>query len=361
MKEPSYVEIYKKYRPKQWRDVVGQTKQIQSIVRAIEEGKLPTAYLFAGPRGCGKTTAAFLLAKSVNCLNLQPGAEPCNECDVCQSIDDKNQIGVTYMSAAQIKGVEEVRSVVQQARLKTPIKKQVFILDEVQALSSKAFDSLLIPLEEEDMPAIFVLCTTEIEKVPDPILSRVQSRKFTFVPSNVLTPYIEHIASLEKLTLSEDDIDSIVKAGRGSVRDTLTKLEEFVSSGALATSSHDVNVVKSILVLNTAKAWEEVSKAEAEGVDCKDLAEIIFSDLRHLCVTLATGKTHVAPGSVEVIPYDKISSWGNKFGGRDKAVKLLIDAAEAIGDGVKSMTWGGDSRVHLDLAILKAVKALRGV
>lgn len=360
----TYIELYKKYRPRTWDDIIGQEATVKSLVTSIKENKLPTAFLFSGPRGCGKTTAALLLAKSLNCLQLQDGYNPCGHCDVCTGIDNHNQIGVTYFSAAQIKGVDEVREIVQQARMSVPIKKQVFIIDEIHSLSSKAFDALLIPIEEEKMPSLFIFCTTEIDRIPDPILSRVQSRKFSLVKHSTLVQYIQNICDSENISsINSTIIDTIVKSGRGSVRDTLSKLDEYITSGSMNSLSCDIELLKYLLSMNIIKAWKAIDNIDDNsGMDYRDLAETLFSNLRHVCITLATQENDKNNKDIVLISYEKLSQWSRKIAGtQEEGLSRLLRATEEIGNGIVNMNWGGDSRVHLELSLMKAIQILKGM
>lgn len=347
----NHVEIYKRYRPRSWRGLIGQEKVAKSLQSAVKANKLPTAYLFSGPRGCGKTSAALILAKSINCLNPNEAtADPCNKCEVCLAINAGNQIGVTYFSAAQRSGVEDVRDLVQQARLSVPIKRQVFIIDEIHNFKQgKGFEALLIPLEEEDMPALFIFCTTEIEKVPQTILSRVQSRRFNLVDAATMLPYVEKIAGREKLELDEDALKAAVRQGRGSVRDTLTALEAIVATGEYTTSSGG-DLLEAIASHDLSEALKTIAHANSEGYDGRDLAEQLFEDLRNLLL-FASGADPELVGVIPVKdPAVTVKGFYNKTG--------LTRAMDEVGAALTNIVMGGDARIHLEIGIVKTLNQL---
>lgn len=295
------------------------------------------------------TSAALLTAKAINCLNPNPkNADPCNECEVCVSINNGNQMGVTYISSAQIKGVEEIRDLVQKARLEVPIKQQVFIIDEIHNLrTGKGFEALLIPLEEENMPSLFIFCTTETQKVPDTILSRVQSRKFNLVNPELMTKYIGAISNKEELGLDEEALSSVVRAGRGSVRDTLSKLEEFASSGETA-PTFGGELLEAMSSRKTAEAWGIIAKAEASGIDCRDLGEQLFEDLRDLALLSSNN----AENLVSKPPVNDLKAVVVGLSG----IPGILAAADEIGEGLTRITWGGDARINLEIAVAKALR-----
>ena len=171
----TYVELYKKYRPKGWAGIIGQDSAVKQIKEAIKNNRVPTAYSFSGPAGTGKTTIAKVIAKTLNCPNVGEDLEPCNECPTCRAIDSDTLIGVQYFSMANNGEVDTVRRIVQDAQTKVAINKKVIIIDEYHNLSPKGFDALLIPLEKENMNALFIFCTTELDKIRPAVLSRTQN------------------------------------------------------------------------------------------------------------------------------------------------------------------------------------------
>lgn len=350
-----YIELYKKYRPKKWNNLIGQQVQVRSIQRAIKANKLPTAYMFSGPRGCGKTSAALLTAKAVNCLNPDLNtSDPCNECSVCTSIDDGTQLGVTYISAAQIKGVDEMREIVNQARMQTELKQQVFIIDEIHNMKgSKGFEALLIPLEEEDMPSLFIFCTTEVEKVPDTILSRVQSRRFNLVSPKEMEPFITKLAKAEGIELDTASIKTVVKLGRGSVRDTITKLEEISTTGDTNDHSYGSDLLIAMSEHDVPKAWIAIAEAEAGGIDPRALGEQLYGDLRDLTLLSYDKDTQLATAP----PVDDLGKVVKGFFG----IPGLLNSASFIGEGLSDTTWGADARGSLELSVANSIRALKKV
>lgn len=347
-----HIELYKKYRPTKWAGLIGQEKVAKSLQAAVVADKIPTAYLMSGPRGCGKTSAAFLLAKAVNCEQPVQG-NPCNVCQICVSIDNNSQPGVTYISAAQKSGVDDIRELVQQARLQMPIKKQVFIIDEIHNLKQgKGFEALLIPLEEKTMPALFIFCTTEIEKVPQTILSRVQQRRFTLVGAEQMLSYIQKIGAREKLNLTEEDYESAVREGRGSVRDTLTSLETIVTLGA-GQPSFGGQLLEAIAGKSMGKVYQVLAEANQESVDFRALSEQLFEDLRDLLLLAA----QVDRRLVGAVPVADVEGFLAKVGGHRGLFALLNEVGEAI----THMANGMDSRIMLEVALMKALLQVKRV
>lgn len=348
----AHVELYKKYRPVTWAGLIGQEKVAKSLRNAARNNKLPTAFGFFGDRGCGKTSSAFLLAKAINCLELTEQGNPCNACEVCVNIDKGRQLGVNYISMANKGGVEDVRNIVQQARLNQPLKKQVWILDEVHNLSKAAFDALLIPIEEKSMPSLFIFCSTEVDKIPQTILSRIQQRRFTLVDSDKMQKFIKKIAEREGLDLTDENIDEAVRLGRGSVRDTLTTLEQIVETGETSPSFGRA-LLESVVTAEIPKILTVIAEANTSGVNSRDLGEQLFEDLRDLLLMSSGADSSV----VGIIPLKD----------PETAVKRLLGAAgiiaimDEIGEGLTRMTFGSDARIHLEISIVKALTKINKI
>lgn len=343
-------ELYKTYRPKEWSRLIGQGKVVKSLQGAVAAKKLPTAYLFSGERGCGKTSAAFILAKAVNCLNEAEG-NPCNDCETCSNIDAGAQIGVNYISMANKGSADDVREIVQQARLASSINRQVWILDEVHNLSKQAFDALLIPLEDPKMPALFILCTTEIHKVPQTIMSRVQARKFSLVGEDLMRKYLNAVIKKERIELSDEEVSTVIRMGRGSVRDTLSALERIAETGE-SFANYGGRLLEALCSQELGGVLGVIAEASAEDdVKGRELAEQLFEDLRDLLLASSGADKSLYPS----FPLeDPKQAAANLLGIRGIAIVL-----DEVGDALTRMTQGSDSRVHLEIAVVKSLQKLK--
>jgi DNA polymerase-3 subunit gamma/tau len=348
-----HLELYKRYRPSQWEDLIGQQAVARSLQSAVIKGKLPTAFMFSGPRGTGKTSAALLLAKAINCLDLQKNGNPCNQCEVCINIDSGSQLGVTYFSAANRSGVDDVRELVLQARTRQPVNRQVFIIDEVHNYTGgKGFEALLIPLEEKNMPSLFILCTTEIGKVKQTLLSRTQQRRFNLIDSTEMLTYVESIAERESLALSPDNLMEAVRLGRGSARDTLSALDAIASTGA-AEESHSGKFLEAVTSRNLTKALEVIAHANSAGERSRDLAEQLFEDLRDLLLTASK----VDPSMIGMLPIvDTQAAIKNILGKRG-----ILVAMDELGKSITQMTFGADERINLEIFVVNCVTKLKAL
>ena len=344
-----HIELYKKYRPEKWEDLIGQQKVANSLRSAVKKDKLPTAYGFFGPRGCGKTSSAILLAKAVNCLNPTKDGNPCNECEICENIENRSQIGVSYISMANKGSVDDVRELVQKARLRLPVKRQVWILDEVHNLSRAAFDALLIPIEEKSMPSLFIFCSTEADKIPQTILSRIQSRRFTLVSPDDMEPFLKNILKEEKLSIDEELIKDSIRQGRGSVRDTLTALETIIETGEVSTSVGG-RLIEALSERSIPKSLSIIAEGNNDGYDGRDLAEELFSGLRDLLLTVSGVDKSISG----IVPVADVKKTAQGLLGRQG----IIIVTDEIGDAITRMTIGADPRIHLEIAIVKAVGKL---
>lgn len=345
-----HIELYKRYRPRAWKNLIGQDRVVRSLKGAVAAGKVPTAYAFLGERGCGKTSAAFILAKAVNCPNVVDG-DPCNECDICTNIDAGVQIGVNYISMANKGSAEDVREIVQQARLATPLNRQVWILDEVHNLSKQAFDALLIPLEDPKMPSLFILCSTEANKIPETIETRVQSRKFSLVPDELMTRYIKKLVEKEGLDIDDEGIASAVRRGRGSVRGALSAVER-VGETDESFSNYGGRLLEAFTSQNLANTLSIVAEASVEDdVKGRELAEQLFGDLRDLLLFASGADASLFPNMPLESPKTAAESM---LGIRGIAISI-----DEVGDALTRMTMGADTRVHLEVALVKSLQKLK--
>jgi DNA polymerase III subunit gamma/tau len=276
----AYQVLARKWRPQRFAELVGQAPIVTALRNALAEGRIAQAYLFSGIRGVGKTTAARLLAKSLNC-EKGPTVEPCNECSPCLEIARGSDLDVLEVDAATYSKVEQIRDLTESLQYGPARDRyKVVVLDEVHRLSSQAFDALLKIVEEPPPRIVFIFATTEIEKVPATILSRCQEYHFRRVASAEATQHLRQIADAEGISASDAALRMIARAGEGSMRDAVALLDQLATYGAGAVAEEEAarlvggldtaiffTLLAAILEGQSAKVVEIARRVEAEGWD----------------------------------------------------------------------------------------------
>ena len=287
--------LYNKWRPQKWDEVVGQQHIVQTLRNAVIGNRVAHAYLFAGPRGTGKTTAARLLAKAVNCLNPDPAARPCNECAPCKAVNEGRFLDLIEIDAASNTSVEDVRDLRDKINF-TPNQGQykVYIIDEVHMLSTAAFNALLKTLEEPPPHAIFILATTEMHKIPATVLSRCQRHEFRRVPVDDIVAQLKRIAETEKLTAEAEALTLIARQSAGGMRDAISLLDQMASTGkeitlgltqivlGTATSQTVLALVGALQERDPAAGMNAIHTSLDAGTDPRLLARQVVDYLRAL-------------------------------------------------------------------------------
>ncbi len=296
-----YVALYRKWRPKEFSDVVGQEHITKILKSEVMQGSVSHAYLFCGSRGTGKTTCAKILSKAVNCENPKNG-DPCGECERCRSFD--NTLDVVEMDAASNNGVDDVRELKERINfLPIEMKRRVYIIDEVHMLSSGAFNALLKTLEEPPEHIMFILATTELNKIPATILSRCKRFDFHRISPDDITRRLEYISEQENIGIDHEALRLIASLATGAMRDALSMLELFVGSTGITRqiAESSLGVVGNEIVL---KLLKSIADKDCEGAlkvvenaynSSKDLS-ILCSELGNLFRDLLVMK--YASGSV---------------------------------------------------------------
>lgn len=232
-----YQALYRKWRPSTFDEVIGQPHITQTLKNQVKTGKLSHAYIFIGTRGTGKTTCARILAKAVNCENPVDG-NPCCRCESCRSIAEGTAVDVVEMDAASNNGVDNVRALREEAIFSpTTVRKRVYIIDEVHMLSTSAFNALLKIIEEPPEHLMFILATTELQKVPATILSRCQRHSFRRIDSGILADYLKDISARESVSITDDAAALIARLSDGGVRDSLSLLDQCAGFGSIDTDT----------------------------------------------------------------------------------------------------------------------------
>ena len=352
-----YRALYRKWRPQRFEDVVGQRAIVTALKNQITANRVGHAYLFTGVRGTGKTTCAKIFAKAVNCLHPVNG-DPCGECEICKGIDNGSILDVVEMDAASNNGVDDIRDLRDEtAYTPSACKYKVYIIDEVHMLSTAAFNALLKTLEEPPAHVIFILATTEIQKVPATILSRCQRYDFTRIGPEDIAHRVEYIAGEEKLELSPDGAELIARLADGALRDALSILD----TCAGVTAKIDADVVRrmagvtdrsylfrisdALEAQDGATALAQLAQLRQQSVDVKRLTEELIAHYRALMLAALPGGQSLLSGvspEEEALYLEK----GPQLGQRE-----AIRAIRALGSALEHMTRGSDQRIELELAL----------
>ena len=352
-----YRALYRKWRPQRFEDVVGQRAIVTALKNQITANRVGHAYLFTGVRGTGKTTCAKIFAKAVNCLHPVNG-DPCGECEICKGIDNGSILDVVEMDAASNNGVDDIRDLRDEtAYTPSACKYKVYIIDEVHMLSTAAFNALLKTLEEPPAHVIFILATTEIQKVPATILSRCQRYDFTHIGPEDIARRVEYIAGEEKLELSPDGAELIARLADGALRDALSILD----TCAGVTAKIDADVVRrmagvtdrsylfrisdALEAQDGATALAQLAQLRQQSVDVKRLTEELIAHYRALMLAALPGGQSLLSGvspEEEALYLEK----GPQLGQRE-----AIRAIRALGSALEHMTRGSDQRIELELAL----------
>lgn len=299
--------LYRKYRPKSFSEIIGQEHIIQTLTNAISLGIISHAYLFAGPRGSGKTSIARLLAKAVNCHQRQQ-FEPCNQCSSCVEIIEGRAMDLVEIDAASHRGIEEIKELKENIKI-VPIKSRykVFILDEVHQLSKDAFNALLKTLEEPPAHAIFVLATTEIHKMIPTIVSRCQRFDFHKLTIPEIIKRLQFICQNEKIKIEESALELIALNAGGSIRDAESLLDQvFTFSGSLNENqkikSEDIKNLLGLIETNLvsqftdfliqkkiAEALNFLKEIAEKGIDIQEFTKTLIGYLRQGLILRITG------------------------------------------------------------------------
>jgi DNA polymerase III subunit gamma/tau len=287
--------LYNKWRPQKWDEVIGQQHVIQTLRNAVGADRVAHAYLFAGPRGTGKTTAARLLAKAVNCLEPDLAKRPCNECAHCKAVNEGRFLDLIEIDAASNTSVEDVRDLRDKINFSpNQGKYKVYIIDEVHMLSTAAFNALLKTLEEPPPHAIFILATTEIHKIPATVLSRCQRHEFRRVPVDEIVGQLKRIAETEKLTAEPEALTLIARQSSGGMRDAISLLDQMASTGkeitlgltqtvlGTATSQTVLALVEALQEHKPAMGMDAIHASLDAGTDPRLLGRQVVDYLRAL-------------------------------------------------------------------------------
>ena len=299
-----YKALYRKYRPQQFSDVVGQPQVTVTLKNELMAGRISHAYLFTGSRGTGKTTCAKILAKAVNCLDPQNG-DPCGKCDVCRGLDDGSVLDVVELDAASNNGVDSIRALIEESNFTpTTAKYRVYIIDEVHMLSVSAFNALLKTLEEPPAHVIFILATTEVHKLLPTILSRCQRFDFRRIAPEDIAGRLEWVCTQENVTIDHDAAMLIAVTADGGMRDGVSLLDQCASAAngpvtlesvyaslGLAGEKRTAELMQAIAEQDTAKALTIFSALYSAGKDVSALLGEMCALCRDLLVLRTAPKS----------------------------------------------------------------------
>lgn len=356
----AYKAIYRKWRPMVFEDVVGQGHITETLKNQITDGRVGHAYLFCGTRGTGKTTAAKIFARAVNCLNNQNGS-PCNECEICKGILDGSIMDVVEIDAASNNGVDSIRELRDDTKYVTASAKyRVYIIDEVHMLSTSAFNALLKTLEEPPEHVIFILATTEPHQVPQTILSRCQRYDFRRIKPSDIILRTKEIAYGEGFNITEDAYALIARLGDGSMRDAISVLERVVSASGNNITYDNItdtlgmvpidiqfNMAHAICDRSLGDIFSVLGKVSDMGQDLNVFVDSLISHFRNLIVC------KVSESPEELLDYSDDEIVRFKADAKSVTYEKLSYIVESLSKAKSDAKWIKSPRVVYETAFMK--------
>jgi DNA polymerase-3 subunit gamma/tau len=336
--------LYRRYRPRRFDELKGQEHVVRALQNAVINHREGQAYLFSGPRGTGKTSTARILAKVLNCEEPENG-EPCGICNSCGAIDSGNSYDVLELDAASNNGVENMRDLIERSSLGNPGRHRVFILDEVHMLSKPAEAALLKTLEEPPPHVVFVLATTDPQKVSETIRSRTQHLQFHLLPMHDLDEHVRWVIQDANLKVSEAAIAQVLTQGGGSARDTLSALELVAAGGGEADEQLSPDeFVEAIIDRDPGRALGATAAAIQRGADPRMLAEEIVRQLRECFLSLMAPDLVQLPEQRKTLVADQARRMG---------ASTVVRAIEVLGEILIEMRHAPDARLLIEVALVK--------
>ncbi len=343
--------LYRRYRPRRFSELKGQDHVVRALRDAVASGREGQAYLFSGPRGTGKTSSARILAKVLNCERPVDG-EPCCECESCLAVERGISYDVHELDAASNSGVDAIRDLVEKSALGTPGRHRVYILDEVHMLSRAAEAALLKTLEEPPPHVVFVLATTDPQRISDTIRSRTQHLQFHLLSADTLAEHVRWVAADAGLELTDAAIDAVLTQGGGSARDTLSALELMVSTGGDVSDVIDLDeFVQAMIDHDPGRVLTAMAHAIGLGRDPRTLTEELIRHLRNGFLSL------MAPELVQLPQHrvDEVAAQSQQLG-----AAALVRAIETLGSALVDMRHAPDPRILVEVALVQLTHADAG-
>jgi DNA polymerase-3 subunit gamma/tau len=355
--------FYRKYRPQSLQELIGQTQISQTLQKAFQADKLSHAYLFCGPRGTGKTSTARILAKMINCETTPAEGVviPCNACSACTSITNGSNLDLIEIDAASNRGIDDIRDLKERIKLApTQSKKKIYIIDEVHMLTTEAFNALLKTLEEPPAHVVFIMATTEIQKLPQTILSRVQRMDFKLASIDDLTQAMERVVKEEKLTAEPEALKLIAKIADGSFRDCLKLLDQIASKGEAITlksveeglkssSFQDIlDLVGAIKTKENSRALGIIRNQSEKGINIKEFSTQVLEVLRGLLLIQSQAGAAVKDDLGEQY-FDQLSTLANSWSKND-----LIRIMHLIQNSLQQLKFTPIPTLPLEVAVVES-------
>ena len=356
----SYVVVARRYRPQAFEELIGQEHVAQALSNAIQTDRVGHAYLFTGARGVGKTSAARILAKALNC-STGPTPVPCNRCDICQSISSGDDVDVLEIDGASNRGIDEIRQLRQNVNVRPSRSRfKIYIIDEVHMLTREAFNALLKTLEEPPEHVKFIFCTTEPTKIPITILSRCQRFDFAGISTRSIFDRLRQIVTAEGVEAESEALEVIARRAAGSMRDSQSLLEQLLAFAPERITVKDVHgmlgtagdqrlsaLVRHVVERNAAAALAELDAAAQEGVDVAQLIEQLFGCLRD-CMMAAVG----CPASTFLYASPSNSADVVEAGKR-LGLQTILVAMQILDQALSRLRYSTQSRILAELALVR--------
>ena len=358
-----YTALYREWRPKTFDDVVGQEHITTTLKNEIINDRIAHAYLFCGTRGTGKTSTAKVMAKALNCLNLQDG-EPCNECEMCKKINEGVAIDVTELDAASNNGIDKIRDIIDDTKYPPQeAKYKVYIMDEVHMLSVGAVNAFLKTLEEPPKNVIFILATTDPQKLPITILSRCQRFDFKRINHKEVSARLRRITEAQNIDCEDKSLDLIARVCDGAMRDALSILDQAIAMGeneidyndlvsilGLVTNEYLFDITNSIIERNIEKSMIIVDKLVYSGKDMQLFIKDLIAHFRNLLmIKVTTNPEEVLDMSLENITLVREQ-------GRKIRVEEIMRDIRILQEAEANSKMSKQSRLYLELSIIKMCK-----